>query len=201
MSYAPIQIRARRSVPKLDTASTNASTKHEADAPPIIVHCHLCWDWVWQRPQQFLSRLSQRHRVLFVEMHPPDENLVTPTARLHKLESFPNITLLQMQFPVCQWSDGHFVDQRRRELLHEALKGPFRGQFEHPVQWFYDPMAVTAFAGQMGEICTVYDCMDELSKFRGAPPSIVEREAKLLRQADVVFTGGRRLWESKRRFN
>src|SRR5438552_14799774 len=134
----------------------NRRQPSDASAYSIILHCHLCWDWVWQRPQQFLSRLSQRHRVLFVEMHPPDENLVTPTARLHKLESFPNITLLQMQFPVCQWSDGHFVDQRRRELLHEALKGPLRGQFEHPVQWFYDPMAVTAFAGQMGEICTVY---------------------------------------------
>ena len=28
---------------------------------PIIVHCHLRWEGVWQRPQQFLSRLSQRH--------------------------------------------------------------------------------------------------------------------------------------------
>ena len=40
------------------------------------------------------------------------------------------------------------------------------GQFENPVQWFYDPMAVTAFGGQMNEIATVYDCMDELSKFK-----------------------------------
>jgi hypothetical protein len=34
---------------------------------PIIVHCHLRWDFVWQRPQQFLSRISKKHRVLFVE--------------------------------------------------------------------------------------------------------------------------------------
>jgi glycosyltransferase involved in cell wall biosynthesis len=39
--------------------------------------------------------------------------------------------------------------------------------------------------------------MDELSKFRGAPPEMVERELQLLRCADLVFTGGRRLFESK----
>src|SRR5678815_2674889 len=48
---------------------------------PIIVHCHLCWDWVWQRPQQFLSRLSERHPILFVEMLAPDAQLIAPHAR------------------------------------------------------------------------------------------------------------------------
>src|SRR6478736_8453507 len=48
---------------------------------PIIVHSHLCWDWVWQRPQQFISRLSQRHKILFVETIGPDAQLLTPFAR------------------------------------------------------------------------------------------------------------------------
>src|SRR2546426_12690766 len=87
---------------------------------PMIVHCHLCWDWVWQRPQQFLSRLSHRHRVLFVEMHPPDEHLITPAARLRGIEAFPNISLLQMQFPAWRWNDGEFVDRQRREILEAA---------------------------------------------------------------------------------
>jgi hypothetical protein len=30
---------------------------------PIIVHCHLRWEGVWQRPQQFLSRISKRHKI------------------------------------------------------------------------------------------------------------------------------------------
>jgi len=179
----------------------SSGTKDQRVDYPIIVHCHLCWDWVWQRPQQFLSRISERHRVLFVEMHAPDENLVTPTARLRKIEAYPNITLLQMQFPAWRWNDGAYVDEQRRELLKQALEGPLRGQFEEPVQWFYDPMAVTAFAGQMNEVCTVYDCMDELSKFRGAPPAILEREATLLKAANVVFAGGRRLSEAKSRSN
>lgn len=86
----------------------------------------------------------------------------------------------------------------RRRLVKDFLDGTMVGEFTNAVQWFYDPMAVTAFAGQLGEIATVYDCMDELSKFRCAPPNITEREAELLTRADVVFTGGRKLFESKR---
>jgi len=89
------------------------------------------------------------------------------------------------------------VDGERRRLVQEFLAGPGAGQFDNPVQWFYDPMAVTAFAGHLGERLLVYDCMDELSKFRGAPPELVERERLLLAQAQVVFTGGRRLFEAK----
>jgi glycosyltransferase involved in cell wall biosynthesis len=168
---------------------------------PIIVHCHLCWDWVWQRPQQFVSRLSRRHKILFVETIGPDAQLLTPFARFRTDEQFPNVTLLRLQFPAWRWGESDFIDCERRRLVKEFLGGPAAGQFENPVQWFYDPMAATAFAGHMGEIATVYDCMDELSKFSEAPPEIIGREAGLLAMADVVFTGGRKLYEVKRHSN
>src|SRR5205823_6254050 len=76
---------------------------------PIIAHSHLCWDWVWQRPQQFLSRLSKRHRILFVETRAPDPNLVAPLARLEVLETYPNLTLLHLQFPTARWNDGAYI--------------------------------------------------------------------------------------------
>jgi hypothetical protein len=84
--------------------------------------------------------------------------------------------------------------------VQEFLSGPFGKGFEQPIQWFYDPMAVPAFAGQMGEILTVYDSMDELSKFRGPPPEITDREVALLERADIVFTSGR-LFESNSQFH
>jgi glycosyltransferase involved in cell wall biosynthesis len=86
-------------------------------------------------------------------------------------------------------------------MVRRFLREPFAKEFKNPVQWFYDPMAVPAFAGKMGEVLTVYDCMDELSKFRCAPPEILERESKLLARADVVFTGGRKLYEAKSQQN
>jgi glycosyltransferase involved in cell wall biosynthesis len=68
-----------------------------------------------------------------------------------------------------------------------------RGRFDHPLLWFYDPMAVVSFADQLGERAIVYDCMDELSQFKGAPPALIERERKLLDVADVVFCGGQKM--------
>jgi glycosyltransferase involved in cell wall biosynthesis len=219
MSYAPILAE-----PKLNnTLSSNSESSRPIKAasprrrqkplPPnglaqpgakslsFIVHCHLSWDWVWQRPQQFISRLSRKHKVLFVETAAPDSGLAAPMARFHVPEDFPNLTVLRLQFPAWRWGDGDYVDAERRRLVQEFLRGPAAGQFDYPVQWFYDPMAAPAFLGQLDERLVVYDCMDELSKFRGAPPEIVEREASLLKQADVVFTGGYKLFESKRRHN
>jgi glycosyltransferase involved in cell wall biosynthesis len=168
---------------------------------PIIVHCHLRWDGVWQRPQQFLSRLSQNHRVLFCEGPILVEDNHEPRFELKQVPEYPNVTVMQTFFPASRFSDGQWVDAERLRLLKDAVNGPLKGKFSQPVQWFYDPMAVVAYAKQMDEIAIVYDCMDELSKFKFAPPEIIERERLLLKYADVVFTGGRKMREAKQPHN
>src|SRR5436190_1387087 len=112
-----------------------------SDSWPIIVHCHLCWDWVWQRPQQFISRLSRRHKILFVETVAPAPDLARPLARYRTAQNFPNVTILTLQFPSWRWGDGKYVDGERKRIVQEFIAGPVAGQFEDPVQWFYDPMA------------------------------------------------------------
>jgi glycosyltransferase involved in cell wall biosynthesis len=167
---------------------------------PILVHCHLSWDNVWQRPQQFLSRLAQTHPVLFVETH------VVEDARESRYEygpaaEAPGVTQLKVLIPQANWADGDYVDRERRRLVKAALlEAPLR-KFRRPVQWFYDPMAVESFCGYLDECLTVYDCMDQLSQFRGAPPNLIERERKLLERADVVFCGGKKLHLAKSRYN
>ncbi len=168
---------------------------------PIIVHSHLGWDWVWQRPQQFLSRLSQRHRVLFSEPPMADAALSRSGVKLKPAPNHPNVVLLQIRTPAADFDDVRWMDQERRRLVQSVLSGPLGQAFQAPVQWFYDPMAVTAFAGALEERANVYDCMDELSLFRGAPPELVRRERELLALADVVFAGGPKIWEAKRRLN
>ena len=169
---------------------------------PLIVHCHLHWDFVWQRPQQFHSRLSARHRILFVEGPRVYPGSMPPHFTLRQSEEYPNVTVMQTHFNQTDWAKGAaFIDAMRRQLLDDALNGPLKGKYKRAVQWFYDPMAVDAHSGQHGSIATVYDCMDELSQFKGAPIELVERERKLLYDADVVFAGGRKMAQSKRRFN
>jgi glycosyltransferase involved in cell wall biosynthesis len=164
---------------------------------PIIVHSHLGWDWVWQRPQQFHSRLSQRHKILFVEGPVARAGLSGAQVSLREVADYPNIVVLQMEMPAERWSDGAWVDKERRRLVESVLSGPLGADFQDPVQWFYDPMAVTAFAGHLGESAIVYDCMDQLSQFRGAPAELVRRERELLAIANVVFAGGPKIWKDK----
>jgi UDP-galactopyranose mutase len=54
-----------------------------------------------------------------------------------------------------------------------------------------------AFTRHLQPLAVVYDCMDELSAFKGASPALRAQEAELFRHADLVFTGGQSLYESK----
>src|SRR5690349_15601345 len=51
---------------RADATSDGAGLTTPVDRP-IIVQSHLRWDFVWQRPQQILSRLAEHRPVLFVE--------------------------------------------------------------------------------------------------------------------------------------
>jgi glycosyltransferase involved in cell wall biosynthesis len=54
------------------------------------------------------------------------------------------------------------------------------------------------FSRHLDRAVTVYDCMDELSAFAGAPQGLRDAERALMGAADVVFTGGHSLYEAKR---
>jgi UDP-galactopyranose mutase len=55
-----------------------------------------------------------------------------------------------------------------------------------------------AYTERLSPLAIVYDCMDELSAFKGAPPMLKTLEAELMRRASLVLTGGQSLYEAKR---
>jgi UDP-galactopyranose mutase len=63
--------------------------------------------------------------------------------------------------------------------------------------WYYTPMALGISRTLQPDVI-IFDCMDELSAFKGAPAEIKALEAELLDRAHVVFTGGASLYEVKR---
>jgi UDP-galactopyranose mutase len=85
------------------------------------------------------------------------------------------------------------VDNLQRALLYEMFS---EHRIEDFIAWYYTPMALN-FSSAITPSLTVYDCMDELSAFAGAPPSMRRNERILFERADLVFTGGRSLFESK----
>jgi UDP-galactopyranose mutase len=65
------------------------------------------------------------------------------------------------------------------------------------VLWYYTPMALD-FTRHLKPSVTVFDCMDELSAFKGAPQELKDLETELFARADLVFTGGHSLYEAKK---
>ncbi|MEO7719683.1 MAG: glycosyltransferase [Capsulimonas sp.] len=85
------------------------------------------------------------------------------------------------------------------ERIQEDLLGNFFAErkIDDYVFWYYTPMAI-AFTKSFTPRAVIYDAMDELSAFQGAPPELLEREQDLYKKADLVFTGGQSIYEAKR---
>ena len=185
---------------RVDALSDAAGSLAPVDRP-IIVQSHLRWDFVWQRPQQLLSRLAEDRPVLFVEEPIFLEDL--STARLDISVPHANVFRAVPHLPGLFREDYERGIAEIRRLVQQAILpgGELKRTFNNPVQWFYSPFTAPAMLGAFNEVAVVYDCMDELSQFRFAHPDLVRRERLLLANADIVFTGGYKLYESKRRYH
>lgn len=157
---------------------------------PLVVFSHLRWSFVYQRPQHLMSRLARHRPVLFIEepVHDPGPARLDSSWQGRHLEVLTPCTPLPSQ--------GFDAEQALflRPLLRRALQE--RG-LRSPMAWLYTPMALPV-ARALDPALWIYDCMDELSAFKGAPPELPERERELMELADLVLTGGPALYEAKR---
>ena len=148
----------------------------------MVVLCHLRWQFVYQRPQHIISRLSSTMKILFIEEPLPQHtdksgNLIVVNEMLHVLQ--PNVKNIESI----------------AEILPEFIKNK-----TVPVGWFYSA-SFSPLLEQLNFETIVYDCMDELSLFKGAPEQLINQEKYLMAHADVIFTGGKSLYESKKQFH
>ena len=154
----------------------------------LVCLSHLRWDFVYQRPQHLLSRCARDRRVIFFEEPHYGEGL-----RLDVRRSEEGVLVAVPHLP-----EGVRGGRDEEALLQSLLARLFaERQVREYALWYYTPMPV-AWTRHLRPVATVYDCMDELSAFKFAPPELVEREAELFRRADLVFTGGQTLYEAKR---
>lgn len=155
----------------------------------LICLSHLRWDFVYQRPQHLLSRFAKNGRVYFFE----EPIFSDKPSRLEISRRNDNLTVVVPH--ISDFDREVFPDvETQRELLNQLIAQENINDF---VLWFYTPMALD-FADHLKPLATVFDCMDELSAFKFAPPELIENERRLLERADLVFTGGQSLYEAKK---
>lgn len=188
----------------------------------LVCVSHLWWDWVWQRPQHLLSRLSRSYPTLYLEE--PRIEIGPPLEEFQVVERLPNLqvgTLLLRSDRDTFWqrldeSIGRTVghpfkireDISEASLMFESTQQP---RFEREavayartwrgdgplVLWLYTPVVVH-FIDLLQPDLVVFDVMDELTAFKFAPPRLRQQEEELLARADLVFGGGPSLYEGKK---
>lgn len=154
----------------------------------VLCLSHLRWGFVYQRPNHLMSRCARDRRVFFVEE--PHFDVDEPFLDIQPVENGLHLAIPHL--PPGQAPD--VVERMQRELVDSLVA---RMSVRDPLLWFYTPMAL-GHVRHLQPSAVVYDCMDELSHFQGAPPELVERERELFKAADLVFTGGQSLFEAKR---
>jgi UDP-galactopyranose mutase len=153
----------------------------------VVCFSHLRWDFVFQRPQHLLTRCARDRRVFYIE-EPIVTDAVVPRLDTHVRGS---VTVVVPHLPRGS-AETHDALQRR------LLDGLFvQYDINEYLLWYYTPMAMS-FTDHLTPIAIVYDCMDELSAFKGAAAELKQREAMLMRRASLVLTGGQSLYEAKR---
>jgi len=135
-----------------------------------------------------MTRCARSNRVFFWE----EPIFDVDAASLEVQKPFPGLWVLVPHLP-----GGLSLDEicRIQEWLLAQLVSDHA--LDDYLLWYYTPMALH-FSRQLRPQAIVYDCMDELSAFRGAPPGIRSAEDELFSRADVVFTGGQSLYEAKK---
>jgi glycosyltransferase involved in cell wall biosynthesis len=159
------------------------------DRIPLVVFSHLRWDFVYQRPQHVMSRLAAYRPVLFVE-----EPIVSAGKLALEVEAVaPGVRVARPVVPVEGTSFGPAQETALTSLLRARLAAD---EWKRVVAWLYTPMAVR-FAKSLHPEAIIYDCMDDLSGFLGAPEDLLSKDRELLAAADAVMTGGPSLWKLK----
>jgi hypothetical protein len=163
----------------------------------VICFSHLRWHFVYQRPQHLMSRAARQARVFYFE-----EPVFTSVPDQLRIEVDP---VNQVTVVTPELSDKKNVAGDDERTLNIRLRGLIddlilRFGITDYVAWYYAPMALS-FSDHLSPRVTVYDCMDELSAFKFAPAELVDNERKLMTRADIVFTGGHRLFEAKKAFH
>lgn len=156
----------------------------------IVCFSHLRWNFVFQRPQHLLKRFaSANHRVFYIE-----EPVYDSDNPYYEVIDDQEIGIFII---VPHLSDGKTREENietQRYLVDELMKDYFIDDY---ISWYYTPMALE-FSNHLNARAVIYDCMDELSGFKFAPQQLRNNEKALMNKADVMFTGGRSVYEAKK---
>ena len=163
----------------------------ESESATLLCFSHLRWNFVFQRPQHLMSRFAQEMNVVYWEEPVNIGERETPFLQVREAPDASGVRVVVPHLPAGMPEDAREATLGRLLDAHVAtIRGPL-------IAWYYTPMMLP-FSRHIDADVTVFDAMDELSKFKFAPAHLLDLEQEVLDRADVVFTGGSSLYEAKK---
>ena len=158
----------------------------------LVVFSHLRWNFVYQRPQHLLSRLAAAmagdlHRGTHAEARPD---------RIEHIAAAPGVEVWR---PHLRGAAHGFHPDHKAVLQRLVAQGPRRAAASTTTGSGSTRRWRCPWRDKLEPEGIIYDCMDELSAVpRRAAANCSTRRAALFKAADVVFTGGRSLYDAKK---
>ncbi|MCH8617287.1 glycosyltransferase [Sphingomonas sp. SM33] len=138
-----------------------------------------------------MSRFARDMTVVYWEEPIEIGDRETAFLKVRQADDFPNVRVVTPHLP------ARLNDEQRENALRRLLDAHAASLVRPLVTWYYTPMMLP-FSRHLDASAVIYDCMDELSKFRFAPERLLDLEQELIDRADLVFTGGASLYEAKK---
>jgi UDP-galactopyranose mutase len=148
--------------------------KEDSNRQTLICFSHLRWDFVFQRPQHLMSRFAREMAVIFWEEPVEIPRGEKAHLKVKEANDAPGVRVVTPHLPrglgECQQED----------LLKQLLDDFTASLSGLLIAWYYTPMMLP-FSRRLDADAVVFDAMDELSKFKFAPPRLLELEEDLPR--------------------
>lgn len=177
---------------------------------------HVClagidWGYLWQGPQEVMSRFARAGgKVIYVNhagiRRPHLEDWRRIAGRVRDWASrprggavpgVPGVTVISPMVLPFPWS--RTARRVNRTIFADRLPGMARNAgLDRPVIWSFvpTPFAIDSLRSMRGRrAAAVYYCVQDFALLSGDPQRMRDSEDEMLREVDVVFSGGRVLHE------
>lgn len=181
----------------------------------IILFSTQPWDDShWTNKQHIATRLARQHRVLYVF---EDSTLIGAVKSfLNKKKNLslywpsfrhvnPNLWVFNPMALMPSRFSGYIFNLIRKRNLFQIKRIISQLKFKDPILWIYEPTA-SFYIDKISHAIVCYDCVDEYATIYNAGNyrhlnRIKLNEEYLLKNADVVITSSRPLYEKKKIYN
>lgn len=171
--------------------------KQDKDEGLLVLFSQVAWCGVWQRPQEEAMGLAKNRPVLYVSPLQAHEPLMRyPSWKFRqKIKTARGLVVFSpLIFP------GHYKFKWIYRLNCLLILAELRAELmnEKQIDFFTNTPFVEYLLTRLPISKVIYDIIDDFIAFSWAPAGADEMEKRLLKRADVVFTGTWSLYEQKK---